>query len=67
VASDRVAALRAAFAAMANAAEFRADVEKRKLDFNVLSGEALEQLINSSLDIAPPLAKVAEEAWTGQK
>jgi tripartite-type tricarboxylate transporter receptor subunit TctC len=67
VASDRVAALRAAFAAMANAAEFRADVEKRKLELNVLSGEALEQMINSSLDISPSLAKAAEKAWTGQK
>jgi putative tricarboxylic transport membrane protein len=66
VASDRIAALRAAFASMAKADEFRADVEKRKMELNILSGEAVEQLIVSSLDISPSLAKAAEEAWTGK-
>jgi tripartite-type tricarboxylate transporter receptor subunit TctC len=67
VANDRIAALRAAFAAMAKAPEFRADAEKRKMELNILSGEAVEQLIDSSLDISPSLAKVAEEAWTGKQ
>jgi hypothetical protein len=52
---------------MAKADAFLADVKKRKMELNILSGEALEQLIDSSLDISPSLAKVAEEAWTGKK
>jgi tripartite-type tricarboxylate transporter receptor subunit TctC len=67
VAKDRVTALRAAFVSMAKAAEFRADVKKRKMELNIASGEAVEKLIDSSLDISPSLAKVAEEAWTGKK
>lgn len=67
VSNDRVATLRAAFASMVNDAEFRADVKKRKIELNVLSGGALEKLIGSNLDISPSLAQVAEEAWTGKK
>jgi len=67
VTTDRVAALRAAFNAMKNGAEFPADVKKRNLELNPLEGEAVAKLIDSSLDITPALAKVAEEAWTGKK
>jgi tripartite-type tricarboxylate transporter receptor subunit TctC len=67
VAKDHIAALRAAFDSMAKADAFLADVKKRKMELNILSGDALEQLIDSSLDISPSLAKVAEEAWTGKK
>jgi tripartite-type tricarboxylate transporter receptor subunit TctC len=67
VSNERVAALRAAFTSMAKAEDFRADVEKRKMELNILPGEAVEQLIDSSLDISPSLAKVAEEAWTGKQ
>jgi tripartite-type tricarboxylate transporter receptor subunit TctC len=67
VANDRVAALRAAFTSMADAAEFRADVTKRKIAVNILPGGDLEKLVNSSLAISPSLVKVAEEAWTGKK
>lgn len=67
VASDRIAALRAAFAAMAKSGEFVADAKKRKMELDILPGEAVAQLIDSSLDISPSLAKVAEEAWTGNK
>lgn len=67
VANDRIATLRAAFTSMADAAEFRADVTKRKMELNILPGADLEKLVNSSLDISPSLAKVAQEAWTGKK
>jgi tripartite-type tricarboxylate transporter receptor subunit TctC len=67
VATDRVARLRAAFAAMAKGAEFVADVQKRKMELDIASGEEVEKLIRSSLDISPSVAKVAEEAWTGKK
>ena len=67
VANDRVAALRAAFTSMASAAEFRADATKRKMELNTLSGEDLQKLVSSSLDISPSLVKTAEEAWTGKK
>ena len=66
VAKDRVAVLRAAFAAMAKAPEFRADAEKRKMELDIASGEEVERLIGSSLEISPSLAKTAEEAWTGK-
>jgi len=59
--------LRAAFASMVQAAEFRADVKKRKMELDVLPGEGVEKLIESSLDISPSLAERAEQAWTGKK
>ena len=52
---------------MAKAGEFLADVKKRKIELNILPGEAVERMIASSLDISPSLAKVAEEAWTEKK
>jgi tripartite-type tricarboxylate transporter receptor subunit TctC len=67
MAKERVAVLRAAFASMAKSEGFLADVKKRKMEFNVLSGEVVAQMIDSSLDISPSLAKAAEEAWTGTK
>jgi tripartite-type tricarboxylate transporter receptor subunit TctC len=67
VANDRLASLRAAFASMVQAAEFRADVKKRKMELDVLSGEGVEKLIDSSLELSPSLAKLAEQAWTGKK
>ena len=67
MAKERVAILRAAFASMAKSEGFLADVKKRKMEFNALPGEAVAQLINSSLDISPSLAKQAEEAWTEKK
>jgi tripartite-type tricarboxylate transporter receptor subunit TctC len=67
VANDRLSALRAAFTTMASATEFRADAAKRKMELNTLSGEDLEKLVSSSLDISPSLVKTAEEAWTGKK
>jgi tripartite-type tricarboxylate transporter receptor subunit TctC len=66
VANDRVATLRAAFEAMVKSAEFRADVDKRKMEFEALPGAEVEKLIDSSLDVSPSLAKTAEEAWTGK-
>jgi tripartite-type tricarboxylate transporter receptor subunit TctC len=67
VAKERVAALRAAFDSMAKSPAFLAEVEKRKMEFSVLPGEAVAQLVNSSLDLSPSLAKQAEEAWTEKK
>lgn len=67
VAKDRIATLRAAFESMVKDAGFRADMSKRKLELDVLSGDAVGKLIDSSLDISPSLAKVAEQAWTGKK
>jgi tripartite-type tricarboxylate transporter receptor subunit TctC len=65
VANDRVATLRAAFTSMTNDPNFLADVRRRKIELNTLSGADLETLIGSSLDISPSIAKVAEDAWTG--
>lgn len=65
VESSRLGILRAAFTSMTNAAEFRADAAKRRIELNVLSGDGLEKLVTSSLNISPALAKVAEAAWTG--
>ena len=67
VADDRVAVLRTAFASMAKDAAFRAGLKKRKIDLNVLPGDGVAKLIDSSLDISPALAKEAEKAWTGKK
>ena len=67
VPDDRVAVLRTAFASMAKDAAFRAGLKKRKIDLNVLPGEGVAKLIDSSLDISPALAKEAEKAWTGKK
>lgn len=65
VESSRLGILRAAFTSMTSAAEFRADAAKRRIELNVLSGDGLEKLVTSSLNISPALAKVAEAAWTG--
>lgn len=65
VETGRVVAMRTAFMAMANAAEFRADAAKRRMELNILPGEDLERLVATSLAISPSLAKVAEAAWTG--
>lgn len=63
--NNRVVALRSAFMSMASAADFRVDAAKRRIDLNILSGEDLEKLVATGLDISPALAKVAEAAWTG--
>jgi tripartite-type tricarboxylate transporter receptor subunit TctC len=67
VASDRVATLRAALASMEKDADFVGDAKQRKIQLNTLPGEALQNLVDSSLDISPSLAKVAERAWTEGK
>jgi tripartite-type tricarboxylate transporter receptor subunit TctC len=67
VTNDRVTALRAAFQSMIKDADFLANTKRRNIELDTLSGEALGMLIDSSLDISPSVAKVAEEAWTKGK
>jgi tripartite-type tricarboxylate transporter receptor subunit TctC len=52
---ERVEALRKAFTATINDAEFRADAEKSNLDLSPLSGEELEKTVHSLLKLSPAL------------
>lgn len=56
VASDRVAAMRAAFQQMLKDPEFLAEIEKLRLDFDPMSGEKLHQLVDS-IGISSPAVR----------
>lgn len=53
VPAERLAVLRRAFAAMLADPAFKAELEKRNMEFGPLSGEELQGLIRSTLDIPP--------------
>jgi tripartite-type tricarboxylate transporter receptor subunit TctC len=59
--ADRFAVLRKAFATMLADPAFRQEVEKRNLEVDPLSGEALQQRISETLAISPEVAKRAME------
>ena len=59
---DRLVALRTAFAAMMKDKTFLAEAEKRKMEIDPLSGEALQALVDSNFDISPELAARAAAA-----
>jgi tripartite-type tricarboxylate transporter receptor subunit TctC len=59
---DRLAALRAGFAAMLKDKTFLAEAKKRKMEIDPLSGAALQALIDSIFDISPALATRAAAA-----
>jgi hypothetical protein len=66
VPADRVAALRAAFAALATDAEFLADAERSKLEIAPLPAEAVDKVIaliaSTPVDIAEHYARVLSPA-----
>jgi tripartite-type tricarboxylate transporter receptor subunit TctC len=67
VTKERVVTLRAALASMVKDGAFVADAKQRQIELDTLPGEDLQQLVESSLDVSPSLAKVAERAWTEGK
>jgi tripartite-type tricarboxylate transporter receptor subunit TctC len=51
--ADRLAVLRKGFAAMLADPAFKAELEKRNMEFGPMSGEELQSLIKTTLDIPP--------------
>jgi tripartite-type tricarboxylate transporter receptor subunit TctC len=62
VPKDRLAVLRQGFDAMVADKGFIAEMESRKMEFEPLPGEALERLVQASIDIPPALAEKAQKA-----
>jgi tripartite-type tricarboxylate transporter receptor subunit TctC len=61
VPAERVAILRKAFAAMIADPAFKAEVVKRNMGFDPMSGEELQTMIERTLDISPEVATRAKE------
>lgn len=59
---ERVAELRDAFEAMLKDQKLKAEMEKRRMEFNPVSGRALQQLITETLKISPEVAARADKA-----
>ncbi len=59
---DRLAALQKAFSDMAKDTAFVAEVEKRKMEFDPMSGEDLFKLIQETLNVSPAVAARAAAA-----
>src|SRR5262245_44854710 len=51
--ADRLAVLRKAFAAMLADPAFKAELEKRNMEFGPMSGEELQALLKTTLDVPP--------------
>jgi len=51
--ADRLAVLRRAFAAMVADPAFKAELEKRNMEFGPMRGEDLQSLIRTTLDVSP--------------
>jgi tripartite-type tricarboxylate transporter receptor subunit TctC len=62
VPADRVAALRTAFSAMVEDADFRAEVAKTHAEFGPLSGAALQKLIADTRNVPPAVLERARAA-----
>jgi tripartite-type tricarboxylate transporter receptor subunit TctC len=62
--ADRVETLRKAFTATVTDATVRIDVDKLNLEFEPLSGDALQRRIQATFGISPSVAKIAAKAWT---
>jgi tripartite-type tricarboxylate transporter receptor subunit TctC len=61
VPADRVAALRAAFAATMADKDFLAEAEKAQLEITPVSGEAVQKLVNEVYQTPPEIAKKAAD------
>jgi len=59
---DRLAALQKAFSDMTKDPVFIAEVEKRNMEFDPMSGENLFKLIQETLDVTPAVAARAAAA-----
>ena len=57
--ADRLAVLRNAFDTMLKDPAFKAEVEKRNLEFGPMSGAELQKLINDSLSVSPEVIQHA--------
>jgi tripartite-type tricarboxylate transporter receptor subunit TctC len=62
VPKDRLAALRKAFDDMVADKGFIAEMEKRQMEFDPLSGEEIQRRIKATLDVPPALAELAAKA-----
>lgn len=58
---ERVAALRKAFDATMKDTEFRREVERRGLELNPASGETLQRLVETTVNVAPAIAERARK------
>jgi tripartite-type tricarboxylate transporter receptor subunit TctC len=56
---ERLAVLRRAFAAMLADPDFKAEMEKRKMEFGPMSGDDLQKVIGQTLDVPPDVIKRA--------
>jgi tripartite-type tricarboxylate transporter receptor subunit TctC len=54
--ADRLAVLRKAFAAMVADPAFKAELDKRHMEFGLMSGEELQSLMRGTLDLSPEVA-----------
>ncbi len=57
--ADRLAVLRKAFAAMVADPAFKAELEKRNMEFGPMSGEDLQALLKTTLDVPPAVVSRA--------
>jgi tripartite-type tricarboxylate transporter receptor subunit TctC len=57
--AERLALLRKAFAAMVADPAFKAELEKRHMEFGPMGGEALQALISTTLDVPPAVVSRA--------
>jgi len=57
--ADRLAVLRKAFAAMLADPAFKAELEKRNMEFGPMSGEEMQALLNTTLDVPPSVVSRA--------
>ena len=57
--ADRLAVLRKAFATMVADPAFKAELEKRNMEFGPMSGEELQALLRTTLDVPPPVVSRA--------
>jgi tripartite-type tricarboxylate transporter receptor subunit TctC len=59
--ADRLAVLRKAFAAMIADPAFKSEIEKRNMEFGPMTGEDMQALMRTTLDISPAVASRAIE------
>jgi len=57
--ADRLAVLRKAFAAMVADPAFKAELEKRNMEFGPMSGEEMQALLTTTLDVPPSVVSRA--------
>ena len=67
MAAERVAMLRAAFAATMQDAEFRAEIDKAKAELNWLPGDKLQKVIADTVGVRPEIAARMKEILGPQR